>query len=86
MLRRVLADLAATLSHRSLLMLLGAGLFAQYGDRAGLGLTYYFFTFFWAVQLDRDRHPCSGPICSPPSAPCPSPPSSRAGSARSARP
>jgi glycoside/pentoside/hexuronide:cation symporter, GPH family len=46
-LRRVLADLAATLSHRSLLMLLGAGLFANMAIGLASALTYYFLTFFW---------------------------------------
>jgi GPH family glycoside/pentoside/hexuronide:cation symporter len=44
---RVLGDIRTTLSHRSLLMLLGAGLFANMAIGIASALTYYFLTFFW---------------------------------------
>ena len=50
-LSRVIGDMVVTLSHRSLLMLLGAGLFAESGDRGvASALTHYFLTFFWELS------------------------------------
>jgi GPH family glycoside/pentoside/hexuronide:cation symporter len=49
-LARVVHDMAETLSHRSLLMLLGAGLFANMVIGLAAALTYYFLTFFWEMN------------------------------------
>jgi glycoside/pentoside/hexuronide:cation symporter, GPH family len=49
-LSRVIGDMVETLSHRSLLMLLGAGLFANLAIGVASALTYYFLTFFWELS------------------------------------
>ena len=50
---RVVREMIETVSHRSLLMLLAGGLFANMAIGLAASLTYYFFTYFWEFTQEQ---------------------------------